>query len=438
MSAPSVAPEAPETPWPSPLRAWWVLVVFFITAIVYYTDRLILNLLVDPIRAELLLSDTQISLLQGVAFALVYAFAGLPLGRVADLMPRRTVMIVGVIVWSAATVACGFANSFTELFAARMLVGIGEAALAPAAVSMICDYFPPHRRGTAFAVFMTGMSVGSSLSIVVGGGLLEAANSGWFASIPGIAALSPWRAALVLLALPSLLIVGLLLTVREPVRRGSTQPNGAKIPLREAVQRLSERRQILIPLYLAVAMVSVGDVALQNWTPTLLSRRFEYSPGEIAAILGGVALIMGIIGSLFGGVFADYLYNRGGSRARLAAACVTTLLAVGGSLIALASNGLSAVAIFALWSFMASISGAIGITTIQAVVPDEIRGIGTSLVSFGNILLGMGLGATLPALFTDYVYGDPLAVGWSITTIAGPAGLLAAFLFWRARQAFKK
>ena len=143
--------------WPSRRHGWWMIAVFFATAILSYTDRFIFSLLVDPLRADLGISDTQVSLLQGLAFALVYAFAGLPLGRLADLVPRRNVIIAGVLLWSAATAACGFAATFGQLFAARIAVGIGEAALAPAAVSMIADYFPPARRGTALSVFIAGM-----------------------------------------------------------------------------------------------------------------------------------------------------------------------------------------------------------------------------------------------------------------------------------------
>lgn len=417
--------------WPSPARAWWVMFVLFITAIVYYTDRFILNLLVDPIRADLQITDTQVSLLQGVAFTFVYAMAGLPLGRFADILPRRRVMVAAVTVWSLATVACGFARSFEELFIARMLVGIGEAALAPAAVSIIGDYFPPHRRGTAIGVFMTGMSVGGSLSIAAGGGLLQAANGGLFAGIPGFTDLAPWRSVLVLLAVPSLLVVALLLTVREPARQGGTE-GGQRTPLKDVLAGFVERRHILVPLYVAVAMASVGDCALHNWTPSLLSRRFEYTPGEIGTLLGGVSLAMGVIGSLFGGMLSDHLYRRGGSRARLLAASLFALLMIGGSMVALAGNGLTAIALYALWAVMSSIAATIGVTMIQETITSPMRGVGTSLVSFGNILVGMSLGTSLTAVFTDYVYGDPLAVGWSITSVAAPAGLVSALMFYRA------
>ena len=123
-----------ELPWPKPSVAWWALLLFFVAAVLSYTDRQILSLLIDPVRGELAITDTQASLLQGLAFALIYSIAGLPLGRLADVFSRRIVIIVGVALWSAATLACGYAHSFAELFVARVFVGIGEACLAPAAM----------------------------------------------------------------------------------------------------------------------------------------------------------------------------------------------------------------------------------------------------------------------------------------------------------------
>ncbi len=142
---------AGEPPWPSPSRAWWAVGVFCIAAILSYSDRQILSLLVDPIRADLHATDVQIGLLQGAAFALIYAVAGVALGRAADVLPRRLVIVAGILIWSLATVACGYAHSFGSLFAARAAVGIGEAALAPAAMSIITDSFPVNRRGAATA-----------------------------------------------------------------------------------------------------------------------------------------------------------------------------------------------------------------------------------------------------------------------------------------------
>ena len=195
------APWAAIEPWPPATRAWSTVGLFCIAAILSYTDRQILGLLVDPIRADLEISDTDVGVLQGVAFAIIYSVAGLPLGRLADIFQRRRVILTGVALWSVGTILCGYASSFWMLFAGRLIVGIGEAALAPAAMSMIADMFPTERRGTAIGLFAMGMVIGGGAAISIGGVLLELAVDHRFAGIPMVGALAPWREVLVLLGL---------------------------------------------------------------------------------------------------------------------------------------------------------------------------------------------------------------------------------------------
>src|SRR6185312_13703056 len=182
--------------YPRPSTAWWSVALLTFAAVLSYTDRLILTILVDPIRASLHLTDTQLSVLQGAAFAVIYSFIGLPLGRIADLVPRRALLVLAIALWSAGTAACGFARSFEGLLGARLVVGIGEAALAPAAISLIGEYFPPDRRGTAMGVFLGGIVIGAGAAIGIGGGLLELAQAKLLHGLPLIGALAPWRIVL--------------------------------------------------------------------------------------------------------------------------------------------------------------------------------------------------------------------------------------------------
>lgn len=425
-------------PWPSAGRAWWAVAVFSATAILSYTDRQILSLLVDPMRAELAISDTQVSLLLGMAFAAVYSIAGLPLGRLADTLPRRWVIIAGVTIWSLATAASGFAEGFAGLFVARMVVGIGEAALAPAAMSMIADYFPPQRRGLAIGVFLMGMTVGSGVAIAIGGVLLELANTGYFAQLPVIGELSSWRLVLALLGIPGAVTVTLLLFVREPPRRTLGTSTATAAPMRAVIAGFQARAAILVPLYFAMATRSVGDVGITYWMPSLLARRYDYSPGEIGGMLGAVAIGAGIVGTVGGGWIADRTFNRAGASARLSATGMVMALALIGTAIGFAGTGLQALAFFALWTAMSTAAGAIGITALQDIIPNEMRGIGVALASFGNIFFGLGLGATLTALATDHIYRDPQAVGLSITTVVAPMALISLLLYVRAGQALRR
>ncbi|MGB6485964.1 MAG: MFS transporter [Steroidobacteraceae bacterium] len=434
-----VTPVGQGYPWPSPTRGWWMIAVLCVAAILSYTDRFILSLLVDPIRADLAISDTKVSLLQGLAFALVYSVAGLPLGRVADIARRRNVILSGVLIWSASTVACGLAQSFGALFLARMGVGIGEAALAPAAVAMIADAFPPERRGMPLSVFIAGMAIGGGAAITIGGSLLGAASKGLFGSLPLIGQLPSWRLTLILLALPGVATGALLLTVSEPVRRDRDIRNALeRVRLGAMFEALRKNAAVLAPIYLAVALVSVGDFSFQNWTPALLARRFGLSAADIGAQLGLVAIVSGVSGTLAGGLLGDLVARRGGERARMTLALAAVSIGLLGALIGFARSPLEALVCFGLWTTTASAAETLGITVLQSVIPGEIRGVGNALVSFANMMIGLAGGTTLTAVLTDHVFHDPRSVGKSMGVVLVPAALAALALFSRVRTKCQK
>lgn len=428
--------ESDPVSWPSPTRAWWALAVFAVTAILSYTDRNVLSILVDPIRADLNLSDVQVSLLQGFAFAIMYVFAGIPFGRLADTLPRKWVIVVGILAWSAATLVCGISYSFGALFIARMAVGVGEAALSPAAMSMISDYFPPARRGVAISVFMAGIMVGSGSAIAFGGGLLELTERGVFSSWPLVAELPSWRTVLVMLAFPGIAVACLLFTVREPMRRNRTgQAFTRSMPLKSVVKFFVDNRACLAPIYVAVAVLSIAEFSMLAWMPSLLSRKFGYPAGTIGATLGTAAMMAGLAGVLSGGLLNDWLLKRSGNRAPIGCALFLSIACVAGTGVGFAPTAAHAIALFTLFFALSKAAEAIGVVTIQRIVPSDARGIGIALVSFGNILLGMGFGTWLTAYLTQDVYQDSTAVGISLTTVTMPAAILVCFLFWRAHGA---
>jgi MFS family permease len=428
-----------EPPWPSLAHGWWMIAVLCAAAILSYTDRFILSLLVGPIRAALAIDDTKFSLLQGLAFALVYSVAGLPLGRLADLARRRNVIVSGVLIWSGATVACGLAQSFGGFFLARVGVGIGEAALAPAAVAMIADGFAPSRRGMALSVFIAGMAIGGGAAFAIGGSLIGVASRGLFAMLPLVGGLPPWRLTLLLLAVPGLAIAGLLLTVREPPRRQSnTAILPDRPPLRAMFEAFRRRAPLLLPLYLAVALVSTGDFSFQNWTPALLARRFALSAGEIGEQLGWVAVLSGVTGTLAGGFLGDLVARRRGERARLTLAVFAVVIGLTGALISIATTPAQALLCFGIWTTCASAAEALGITVLQSVLTGEIRGVGNALVSFANMMIGLTCGTTFTAVLTDHVFHDPQSVGESMSLVLVVAALAALTLLVRLRPRLQK
>ncbi|MGI4880870.1 MAG: MFS transporter [Janthinobacterium lividum] len=432
-------PGAQAQTWPAPRQAWSVVALFCVVAILSYTDRQILGLLVDPIRADLHVSDTQIGVLQGIAFAVVYSFAGLPLGRLADLVQRRGVILAGVGLWSAGTLLCGCATSFWMLFAGRLVVGIGEAALAPAATSMIADMFPTARRGTAIGLFAMGMVIGGGAAISIGGAVLGLAARGGFAGMPVIGTLAPWRTVLVLLALSGVPLLALLSLVPEPARH-RTQAEGAGATaagdgLRAILAQLGLVRRALVPLVLGCALMSVGDFAMLSWAPALLGRRYLLSPQAIGLALGTPIVIAGALASLGGGAISDRLARRRGPAGRLQLAGCSAIVALPFALVAITASANEAIACVALWTLFSTVAGIVGMTAIQEIVPNRARGLSASFISFGNIMLGLGGGATLTGFVTDHVFGDPLAVGRSLTLVILPAGIVAILLFFVASRA---
>lgn len=410
----------------SPLwRAWWAVAIFCGAGVLSFTDRQILSLLVDPIRSDLQISDVQISLLQGLAFSLVYCIAGLPLGRLADTLPRRAVIIAGVVVWTLATVCCGLARSFLELFVARLFVGVGEAALAPAAMSIIADLFPAHRRGTAIGLFLMGMVAGQGVALTIGGALLATAESGLLAHAPLLGDVAPWRVVLLLLGPPGVLLALLLLTVPEPARRSQAgEESSGSLSLRETLMAFVQRRRIVLPLLGAMALMSAGDFSLLNWTPTVLSRVFHLGPGAIASLFGVAVILTGLIGTLAGGLVSDRLARSKGLPARARVAAAGALLALPGALVWAAPGPGWVVAAFCIWNTFSSATATIGITAMQEAVPNAVRGVSVALISFGNMLVGLGFGTLVTALLTDTVFGDPLAVTKSMSIVATVAGVL--------------
>ncbi len=426
--------EATQADYPSSVRAWWVAGLLFCAAIISYTDRQVLSLLVDPVRRDLAIGDTQVSLLMGAAFAMIYSVAGVPLGFLADRVSRRNLLAAGVLVWSLATIGCGLAQGFGQLFACRVLVGLGEAALAPAAVSLISDYFPPRRRATAIAVFFAGISIGIGSAILIGGGLLHAIQSGLMAQTP-LAAAAPWRLVFLLVGAPGLVWVVLLFTVREPLRRQgqmAAEPTGAS-PRVQSVSTAGGRLSLrLAPIFAAVALASFVDNAIAAWSPSLLIREFHRPAADVGVTLGGVFMAAGALGVLAGGVGADRAARVGGWSGRLRICLVAAVLNLP-ALALLVSGQLDLVLAGVAVDFvMSGVVTAAGLSAILDLVPNRRRGLATSISFFLNVAVGVGVGPTAVALAESGVFGVRRGLGPPLLLVAGGAYLVVVGALWFA------
>jgi MFS family permease len=438
---------ADESGYPSRPYAWTVVAILIATAVLSYTDRQVLSLLVDPIRGELGISDTQVSLLLGTAFAVIYGIAGIPLGLLADRTSRRNLIFAGVVVWSCGTLACGFSHSFGQLFAARIVVGLGEAVLSPAAISLISDYFPPSRRGTAVGFFLSGIAMGIGAAILIGGGVLHLVELGVLAGTP-LAGQPAWRLVLLLIGAPGLLWSVAIFAIQEPARRTTEAPattadaghdsSTATTSATTAAWRSTTWARV-IPIYLVVAAASLVDNAVGAWAPTLLIREFTRDPAQVGVQLGFLLTAGFGGGVLLGGWLADRAGSRGGWSYKLGVCLLSGLLILPVSLLINAGQFNVVLLSVPLYFALSGIVTACGFSAILDVVPNRSRGLAMAISFFLNVALGAGLGPTAVALASDHVFGANAGLGPAITlTVAGGyavaiGALLTALSLFRRR-----
>jgi MFS family permease len=425
------------SPQPSVPRAAWVcLAVLFAASSLSYTDRYILAVLLVDVRRELAISDVGLSLVQGAAFAVVYALASIPLGAAADRTNRRRLILVGVTVWSLGTAGCALAPGFGGLFLARLLVAGGEACLYPAAVSIVGDVFPPSRRGLALGVVLAGCSLGAGLSITIGGALVSA----YTAHPAGIA---PWRATLLTAAAMGVpLLLGIWFGVPEPMRNrvwgagrattgaasratSGSVPTGVADGGAPSGQRwrddwifLWRLRWSLGPAIAGVGVFSIADASVSAWFPTFLQRTLGVSPGDVSARLGPIAIIGGSAGFLAGGVVADWFAERAPARGRIHAAVLAAVLAIPCLAFGLVATPGVSLALYAPFSVLDGVALAAGVTAIQTLVPANRQGFIIAVQAFVYVIAGLGAGPTVVAVVTEGIYKDPLMVGRSLSVVA--------------------
>ncbi len=382
------------------------MVVLLTVAYVFsFIDRYIISLLVEPIKADLGLSDTQMGLLLGPAFAFLYAAAGLPLGWLADRYRRTTILGVGVALWSLATAASALAKNFSQLFTARIGVGVGEATLAPCALSLISDSFPVEKRGRPVAFYTAAQSLGAGLAFLGGGAVFAWALGAQGFSWPLLGTLKPWQTTFIVVGLPGLLIALLLFVMREPARQErAAGQSGASVG--ETLRYLRTRLPTYLS-FLAFPMLMTTVAYSQNWFPAMFERTWNW-PIERYALWSGVALmIMGPVTVNFAGWLSDRLLKTGRRDGpMLIVLAGSFLLVIAGTLTPLMPTGKIA---FTVWLFcligMSTVSAASPIALLN-IAPGRMRGQLAALFYMFTSLTGLIVGPMAVALLTDNLFGE--------------------------------
>lgn len=416
-------------------QAWMIVALLFLASIVSVIDRTILSVVVDPVRADLGISDLQIGLLQGLAFGLFYATMGVWLGLVADRTNRRNLIIGGILLWSCATVGGGLASNYGEFFVARMLVGLGEASLSPAAISLIADLFEPGKRGRPIGIFLMGQALANGLSLSIAGLLLNAAGAGQFEGVALLGELSPWRVVFVVCGLGGALVGLAFFLTREPPRAGASEAEGIVGQARRSLHYIASEWRQYAGIYLAFAVFFLGAYGGGVWHIVMISRQFAMSPAEVSVIFGPIAIGFGLAGPMVGGTLVDWVVKRHGVHGLLWLLAFAPLLAVPSATAVMASNAHLAIVIAATQSGCAAIVGSATLAYLQSAMPPDVRGFSVSLTGLFNTLIGHALGPMLVALITERVLMDDTKVGWGIFWVAAPAFCASALLYaWTARM----
>lgn len=405
---------------------------------VSFVDRTIISLLVEPIKSDLRLSDTQLALVQGLAFGVFYAVMGLPFGWLVDRAPRKWIVAVGATTWCLATAACGLATSFTTLCLARIGVGAGEASLSPAAVSMIGDSFPPARASLPLGVYVGASSVGAGLALICGGGVITAVAQTPYVDLPAVGRVRSWQAAFLVVGIAGLVLVPLIALVAEPKRRTSAEP-GHFVAKPNILHHFRAWPRFYFCQYAAIALFAAMASGLLAWIPAFFMRRFGWTAGEVGLRYGLTLLLAGGAFTVLGGWLAAHARRRGLSTANIDVALPAILL-VAPLMVAglLAPSADLSLAVLSIALAVYALPGSLGIAAIQEATPPCLQGQAASVCYMVIGVVSLSIGPLGAALLTDYVFSEPSDVGYSLAVMAAVFAPASAFSMWLGRREFKR
>jgi MFS family permease len=440
QNAPQPQVSAAEPPWPPPRQAWYAVGVMTVALMFNFLDRGILTLLIEPIKRDMQLSDTQVSLVVGLAFIAFYVIVGFPIARLVDSKSRRLILGVGIAMWSGMTAACGLAQNFWHLFIARVGVGIGEACNGPSTFSLMADLFPKEKLPKAIAVLNLGFVYGQGIALLVGGTIIGVISTMPTIALPLLGEVRPWQLTFFAVGIPGLFVAAMMATVKEPARRGLMAGTAARSkapPVREVVRYMVDHRAAYLPMFLGLSAQGIMVIGIVAWTPSFFIRTHGWDIAQFGQVFGIILMVISPLGLMFGGWLAEKLAKLGYHDANMRIVALATLLTLPTIVsFTLVSDPWVAITLLAIQNFTASWAFGPQNAAFQVITPNQMRGQVTALFLFVFNLVGFGMGPTFIALITDYVFGAEDQLRYAMALAAVVMQPLAGYIFWKGMKPY--
>ncbi|MBT2187811.1 MFS transporter [Sphingobium nicotianae] len=431
-------PASAEPAWASPSVAWKTMILIALFTVFGQFDRAVFYLLVSPIKKDLLLSDTQMSVLMGAAYSSAYFICGLPIARWIDVGPRKFIAAGALAAWSLGTAFCAMSANFTQLYCARMVVGGGEAVKGPSAVSMISDLFPRDKAPRAFAVYNWAIQGGDALANIIGGGLILFFTAMGAITVPLLGTLHTWHLVFLTFGVPGVLFALVFATfAHEPARHG--RKIKGSVPLREVVHFLfrSPSGKVLVPILLASAILQIEAVGIGSWRMPFYERTYGLTAGQVAPIVGIGNFILTPIGLIFGAWLNERMTKSGRYDANMRISLWSHMIGLPLGLAGPLMPSFELAIGCSFLGFLITIAAAPAqLAAMQVVTPNELRAQVNALYMVTVGVFGSGIGPSVIALMTDYLFKSEHDLRYAMVTAVAVAAPIALLLIWRTLKPY--
>ena len=424
--------------YPSRRAGYSAVAVMTLAQVFAFIDRQIPAMLVEPIKQDFNLNDSQIALLGGAAFSIFYAIMALPIGYAVDRYKRVNVLGTGIFVWSLMTTLAGLANSFGRLFGARIGVAVGEAVMAPVSVSLVSDYFPQNKQGKPMGVITAGVYLGIGATLIGGGYLIDYLTDIGGITIPGIGYFKPWQATFLLVGIPGILISIAAFMLHEPKRLGLSKRQDNSKPI-NIFSHLKTNKTTLFPMFGGLIFMALIFYSFTFWAPSMMVRTYGLSLTEVGFTLGIITIIASILGTISSGTVVDYLRSKGHSDAPIRTGMFACIFATPAICLAPIVDSLFLTwALIGIYLFFISSFAPIGLLAVSGISGNEVKGQMAAVHAFLMMAFGLSLGPQITAFFTDFVLMDESKLGYAMALTGALVLPVAAIFFKISSSSYQK